>query len=175
MKDKTVRKLVFAALFAALVFVGTFYLQAPMPLGFGYVNFGDAFLLLAAWIVGGWYGAAAGGIGAAIADLALGYTVYAPVTLVLKALMALLAAVIAHTAARRGKALGIAGLWLGAVAAELLVGGYYVFEGGLYGFGAALASVPGNLLQGAAAVVTAGIVMSILQSTDAVKRLGLSR
>lgn len=174
MDNKKLIRLVLAALFAALVFVGTFYLHVTLP--YGYFNFGDAFLLLAAWIVGGWYGAAAGGIGAAIADLALGYTMYAPVTLVLKALMALLAAVIAHTAARRGKALGIAGLWLGAAAAELLmVGGYYVFEGCLYGFGAALASVPGNLLQGAAAVVTAGIVMSILQSTDAVKRLGLSR
>ena len=62
------------------------------------------------------------------------------------------------------------------MAAELLMaGGYYLFEGFLYGFGAALASVPGNLLQGAAAVVSAGVVMSVLQPTGCLNRLGLSR
>lgn len=174
MNSKKLIRLVMAALFAALVFVGTFYLHVTLP--YGYFNFGDAFLLLAAWIVGGWYGAAAGGIGAAAADLALGYTVYAPVTLVLKALMALAAAGIAGATARGGKRLAVAGLWIGAVAAELLMaGGYYLFEGFLYGFGAALASVPGNLLQGAAAVVSAGVVMSVLQPTGCLNRLGLSR
>ena len=91
MNDKKIRKLVLAALLAALVCVATMVVQIPSPMQ-GYVNLGDCFVLLSGWLLGPWYGFAAGGIGSMLADLFLGYAHYAPGTLVIKGLMALVAA-----------------------------------------------------------------------------------
>ena len=84
MNDKKIRKLVLAALLAALVCVATMVVQIPSPMQ-GYVNLGDCFVLLSGWLLGPWYGFAAGGIGSMLADLFLGYAHYAPGTLVIKA------------------------------------------------------------------------------------------
>ena len=62
MSDKKIRKLVLAALLAALVCVATMVVQIPSPMQ-GYVNLGDCFVLLSGWLLGPWYGFAAGGIG----------------------------------------------------------------------------------------------------------------
>ena len=62
MNDKKIRKLVLAALLAALVCVATMVVQIPSPMQ-GYVNLGDCFVLLSGWLLGPWYGFAAGGIG----------------------------------------------------------------------------------------------------------------
>lgn len=61
MNDKKIRKLVLAALLAALVCVATMVVQIPSPMQ-GYVNLGDCFVLLSGWLLGPWYGFAAGGI-----------------------------------------------------------------------------------------------------------------
>ena len=47
MKDETIKKLVFAALFAALSCVATMVIRIPTPIG-GYIHAGDAVVLLAA-------------------------------------------------------------------------------------------------------------------------------
>ena len=44
-------KLCTAAMFAALICVATMLIQIPSPLN-GYVNFGDCFILVAAWVLG---------------------------------------------------------------------------------------------------------------------------
>ena len=93
MNDKKIRKLVLAALLAALVCVATMVVQIPSPMQ-GYVNLGDCFVLLSGWLLGPWYGFAAGGIGSMLADLFLGYGHYAPGTFVIKGLVALIAALL---------------------------------------------------------------------------------
>ena len=55
MNDKKIRKLVLAALLAALVCVATMVVQIPSPMQ-GYVNLGDCFVLLSGWLLGPWYG-----------------------------------------------------------------------------------------------------------------------
>ena len=67
MKDKTIRKLVLSAMFAALSCAATMVIQ--IPIATGYLNFGDGLCLLAGWILGPWYGFAATGLGSALADL----------------------------------------------------------------------------------------------------------
>ncbi len=152
MPKRSLVKLVYAALFAALTFVGTFYLHVTLP--FGYFNLGDAVLLIAAFMLGGGYGAVATALGAALADVALGFAAYAPATLVIKAAMALAAWGIATALSKRGDKARTGGHILAAVVAEtVMVGGYYLYDSLLYGFVPALASVPGNLLQGAVGVV----------------------
>ena len=148
------RMLVMAGLFAALGCAATMVLQVPSPTG-GYLNLGDAVVLLGAYLLGPVYGAVAGGVGPALADLLSGYTAYVPGTLVIKGAMALLAAVLYRAVGKRA-----GGVVLCAVAAEaVMVAGYWLFDGLLAWFGGAgswgmclmvgAAGIPGNLAQGA--------------------------
>jgi len=89
MNDKT-KKIVLASMLAALVFIATIIIRIPMP-SIGYINLGDCFVLLCGWILGPIYGGLAAGLGSAIADLSAGYVSYAPVTFVIKGLMAVVA------------------------------------------------------------------------------------
>ena len=75
--EKT-RKLVYAALFAALTCVMTMIVKIPVPATGGYVNLGDCVVLLAGWVLGPMYGGAAAGLGSMLADLVSGYPLYAP-------------------------------------------------------------------------------------------------
>ena len=55
-----------AALFTAVTFVGTILIR--IPVGIGYVNFGDAVVMIAAVVLGPVGAALAGGLGSALAD-----------------------------------------------------------------------------------------------------------
>ena len=149
------RKLVMSAMFCALTFLGT-CIAIPVPVA-GNLNFGDGFLLVGAWTLGLPWGLGAA-LGAMLSDLALGYTVvYIPATLVIKALMVMVVVLLRRTLAKTR----LPRLWLRLipfVLAELLMtGGYYLFESVfvLDSFGAALANIPFNLLQGLFALLIA--------------------
>ena len=74
-------------MFAALACVATMVIKIPSPLG-GYINLGDCIVLLAGWMLSPIYGLLAAGLGSALADILSGYVAYAPMTFVIKALMA---------------------------------------------------------------------------------------
>ena len=149
MSDKKIRTMVMAAVLAALACVATMVVQIPSPMN-GYVNLGDCFVLLSGWLLGPWWGGAAGGIGSMLADLLLGYGHYAPGTLIIKGLMALVGALIF-------KALGkssVGALVSGLVSEIIMVAGYFGYAALLLGKGiGAAASVPGNLVQGAVGLI----------------------
>ena len=71
--NKNIFNLVFAALFAALIFVLTKFVS--IPTGIGYVHLGDAAIYLAAAFLPTPYAMAAAGIGGAMSDLVGGYFV----------------------------------------------------------------------------------------------------
>ena len=58
MRDMKIRKMVLAALMAALTYVATMVVRIPSPMQ-GYVNLGDCCVLLSGWILGPWWGDAA--------------------------------------------------------------------------------------------------------------------
>ena len=66
MKDSKIRQVVTAAMFAAICCVLTMTVRVPTFGTNGYVNIGDMSVLLGAWLLGGMYGALAGGIGSAL-------------------------------------------------------------------------------------------------------------
>ena len=66
MSHVKIRKLVLAALFAALCTVMTLVIQIPSPMQ-GYVNLGDCAVLLSAWVLGPVYGGVAAGTGSMLA------------------------------------------------------------------------------------------------------------
>jgi len=81
------KKLTICGIFAAIICVVTTFVAVPAP-AIGNINLGDIFILCSAWLLGP-LGALASGIGASLADLFSGFAIYAPATLVIKALMAL--------------------------------------------------------------------------------------
>ena len=157
MKNRHLRKTVQAALFAALTCIATMLIQIPVPSTGGYLNLGDAVILLGALLLGPAYGFAAGGLGSMLADLLSGYAQYAPGTLVVKGLCALVAALLWKKLSAVFPRTPVATLAAACASAELvMVFGYFVYEAFLLGYGiAAIAAVPGNLIQGAAGVILA--------------------
>jgi uncharacterized membrane protein len=78
-------KITLAAVFAALVFVVTSLIPPiPIPATGGYFNLGEATIYVAALLFGPFVGAFSGGIGAMLADIYLGYGLFAPGTLIIK-------------------------------------------------------------------------------------------
>ncbi len=80
------RQIALIAAFTAIVFLSTSLFYIPLISSTGFFNLGEAFVYLAAIIGGPIVGAIAGGLGAAMADMVLGYGYFAPATLVLKGL-----------------------------------------------------------------------------------------
>lgn len=84
MKDTKVKNLSFCALFMALTFVITRFIQIPIPLG--YFNIGNSVILLGCLFMPMPYGVIAGSVGSALADLT-SFPVYTLPTLAIKTLM----------------------------------------------------------------------------------------
>ena len=168
MTDMKLRKLVLAALFAALCTVMTMVVQVPSPMQ-GYVNLGDCAVLLSAWVLGPWYGGAAAGLGSMLADL-LSYPHYAPGTLVIKFTMAVAAAYIFE--AMRERSGKLAAQLIGGAAAEIImVLGYFGYASLWRGKGlAAAASIPGNLVQGVFGIAAGIAVYAVLDRSHVLAR-----
>ena len=147
MSDKKIRTMVMAAVLAALACVATMVVQIPSPMN-GYVNLGDCFVLLSGWLLGPWWGGAAGGIGSMLADLVLGYGHYAPGTLIIKGLMALVGALIFKAFGKSSVGALVSGL----VSEIIMVAG-------------AAASVPGNLVQGAVGLIAGFLLLQVARRT----------
>ncbi len=169
MRNQQIKKIVWAGLFTALTTVATMIIQVPSPTG-GYVNAGDALVLLGAFILGPWWGAAAAGLGSALADLLAGYVLYAPATLVIKFLMALTAGIILK---KMRKSPSLLGAILGGVIAELImIGGYFAFTALALNLGwGALAEIPGNCVQGVFGVASGTALYFALLRIPYVKTL----
>ncbi|MGN0784795.1 MAG: ECF transporter S component [Candidatus Aphodomorpha sp.] len=156
MKDNTIQKLAKAGLLAAMIFLLTAVVSIPIPGGAGYINLGDAGVLTAAALLGGWWGAACAGIGSALADLFLGFGVYAPATLVIKGGMALLAAFLLK---KMPKKLSVVALLLSAL---LVPVGYFVYESLLYGVPSAWVNVGFNTMQCIVGALVAQVLIAAI-------------
>lgn len=103
-KNSTVMKIAQTALFAALCYVIFTYLQIKIPMPGGdatSIHLGNAFCVLAALLLGGWYGGLAGAIGMGIADVMDPiYITGAPKTFILKLCIGLITGLVAHKIAK---------------------------------------------------------------------------
>ena len=171
MTDRSTRRIVLGALFAALCTVMTLVIQVPSPMQ-GYVNLGDCAVLLSGWLLGPAWGGAAAGLGSMLADLLSGYAHYAPGTLVIKGAMGLAAGLLFWGLRRRDVPPLAAQLISGIAAEAVMVAGYFGYACLLLGKGlAAAASVPGNLVQGTFGLIAAVTVYVLLSRSRALARL----
>ena len=159
--QRKARIIAITGVLAALTCAATMVVRVPSPSG-GYMNLGDTLVLLSAWLLGPWYGAAAAGIGSALADL-IGYPLYAPATLLIKGGMAIIAGLLL----RKGRS-----RLLPALPAEaLMVAGSWVFDGMLTGslLGAA-AGIPSNLVQAGFGIAAFWLLSTALSRSSAVQK-----
>lgn len=162
-QNNTTQRIVMAALLAALTCVATMIIKIPSPLK-GYLNLGDCVVLLAGWMLSPTYGFLAAGLGSALADMFSGYVTYVPATFVIKGLMALIAFYgfkLLHSKLGNISSRIISGI----VAEVVMVAGYFIFEGFLYGFGPSLVNIPANVIQGIAGLIIGTILVKVFEKS----------
>ena len=164
MKTNKLIKLITAALMAALTCVTTIAIPIPTPTG-GYINPGDAFVLLSGVILGPLYGGLAAGIGSMFADIFVAYPYYWA-TLIIKALAAVVAALIFRKVKLNSRII-IAG-----ICGEIIVTlGYFLFEIFIYGLPSATAEVPLNIIQNVAGIVLCSLLFPLLSKVPQIKEM----
>lgn len=129
-----------AVLFAGVTAAITLFIRIPIPGTGGYLNLGDTAVVFCGLFLGGWWGALAGGLGSAGADLLGGFFIFAPITFIAKGLEGYIAGT-----------LGRKSLYWIAFAVSTMVVVYFIAEIFLpgMGFNAALSELPFNLIQAA--------------------------
>lgn len=160
--NNNIKKITTTALFMALCCIATMIIKLPTPGTGGYVHLGDAFVVLSGILLGPVYGALAGGIGSALADLLGGYFIYVPITLIIKAVIAGGVGLIYHKLAKNLHNSIVKCILCGIYSTLMVALGYLFFEFFIYG-SAALASVPANLMQGLSGLIISTILLPILQ------------
>lgn len=106
-KEKTdVKRLAMAGLMAALCYIGFAFFKIDIPVGTEKTAFhlGNVFCVLAALLLGGFWGGMAGAIGMTIGDLTTAYVTSAPKTFLLKLMIGLIVGLIAHKIFQLSKA-----------------------------------------------------------------------
>jgi uncharacterized membrane protein len=154
MRDLKIRQIVLAGVMIALVAVFTLAVRVPFAPTRGYFNFSDVAVFVTGFAFGPWTGLVAGGVGTALADVAGGYTIYAPLTFLAHGLEGFLAGAIA------GRDRGVLRMMLGwAGGAIVMLAVYFLGEAYIFRMGvgpAATEAVTINIPQ-----VVAGGVVSI--------------
>ncbi len=93
-----IKKLAQAGLLAALCYVGFAFFKIDIPVGTEKTafHFGNVFCVLAALLLGGFWGGMAGAVGMTIGDLTTSYVTSAPKTFLLKLIIGLIVGLVAH-------------------------------------------------------------------------------
>lgn len=160
MKDDSLKTLVRYAMLIALTTVMTMVIQIPTVGTEGYLNLGDMVVFLAAFILGKKGGFIVGGFGSALADLITGYTHYVPITFVVKGLEGFIAASLLETKIGKDRP-----IMATSIAGAFMAFGYFIPETFMYGK-VAVASIPGNILQGLVGAITSVVLYNGLSRVN---------
>ena len=153
-----------SGIFSALVFVVTAYLHIPTYNG--YVHCGDGFIFIAACLLPTPYAVVVGALGAMLADVLTGFAIWAPGSMVIKGLLALL------FTCKSKRIVTARNLTMLLPAALVSAGGYYLYEALITGsLLASLAGIPGSLVQAAASSVVFVAVGLAMDKYNLKKRL----
>lgn len=145
---KTVLNAALCGVMAALVFVTTMIIRIPVPATQGYINIGDCMIFVSALLFGAPVGGFAGGVGSALADL-VGYPSFTLYTLVIKGIEGVIAGGLT-TGKNSWRDIPVV-----IIAGIEMIAGYFLVESYLYGIGAALIELPGNVFQASFGAVIA--------------------
>lgn len=163
---RNIKKLVLASMLSALVCIATVVIRIPNPLS-GYMNLGDCIVLVCGWLLPPVYSFLSAGLGSGLADIFGGYAVYAPATVVIKGIMAVVAGGLFNLISRKLKCY-LSRFISGITSVVFMVTGYYIFEGFIYGFVPSLVNIPANLIQGVAGLLL-GLLVAKVFDTEKIK------
>lgn len=152
-------KLALAAVFAALVFVVTSQIPPiSIPATQGYFNLGETVIYIAALVAGPVTGALAGGVGASLADIYLGFAFFAPGTLAVKGVEGAIVGFLNQKLRSRISNVTVCAAISVVVGGLEMVTGYFLYEQLVLGYPLpnALAEVPFNVVQ-----LTVGLAVAI--------------
>ena len=140
MKKDRLKRMCLAGIFTAVVFVFTAYLHIPSHTG--YTHVGDGFIYLAACLLPTPYAMFVGAGGALLADCLTGFAIWAPGSVIIKAVAVLFFS-------RKNKKIVCWRNVLALIPASVLcIGGYYLYEALITGnFIAPLSGIPGYITQ----------------------------
>ncbi len=159
MKNDKIRKMCLAGVFTAVVFVFTAYLHIPSHTG--YTHVGDGFIYLAACILPLPYATFVGASGALLADCLTGYAIWAPGSVVIKAVSVL------FFSSKGEKIISPRNLIALIPACAMCIGGYYIYEVIITSnFIAPLSGIPGYITQ---SVLSSILYISLGLALDKIK------
>jgi len=157
-KIKDPKNIGIVAVFSALAFVATRFIQIPILQTGGYLNFGEAIIYIAAIFFWTFRGGLVGAIGPALADITSPYAAFAPFTLLIKGIEGFIVGKIASTNPKNmNKLLGIL------IGGSVMIIGYYIVEILVFLIPSpiALIEIPFNVLQ----VIVGGTIAMIATKT----------
>ncbi|MCX6031389.1 MAG: ECF transporter S component [Chloroflexi bacterium] len=160
-----------ALLIALTTILTGWTVRVPVPATQGYFNLSDVPITFISLVFGPWVGLVAGGVGAALADLFGGYAFFAPITLVAHGVEGLLIGLLGRG---RRSVPGMILAWVPGALAMVLI--YFLAEGVLKGWPAALVEVPVNLSQGLLGVIVGiPLVLAVRRAYPPVDQIGRRR
>lgn len=157
-KKKSLVYCVCAAMLAALATVATAYIKIPIPGTTGYVHLGDTVVYIAAALLPTPFALASGAIAGGLADVLAGAPIWAPYSIVIKALLTLAFTYKKKTILCTRNFIALL------VAVPITVLGYFAAEMLIYK-GGAVASIPWNLGQAVASALAFLLIASILDAS----------
>ena len=143
------KELVTSGLLISMVFIATKFINIRLPISIngGLIHLGNTMLFLAAIVFGKRKGAIAGAFGMGLFDIVSGWVAWAPFTFMIRGIMGYAIGSIAYANGRKGEHFlwNLAGIMVSGV---VMIVGYYITEGVLYGnWIAPMTSIPGNAIQ----------------------------
>lgn len=150
-KNQEIKRMCYAGIFTAIVFVFTAYLHIPSHTG--YTHVGDAFIYLAACLLPLPYAMFVGACGALLADCLTGFAIWAPGSVIIKTLAVVFFSRKSKNIICLRNIIALIPAWI------LCIGGYYLYEALITGnFVAPVAGIPGYITQSALSTVIFVIV-----------------
>ena len=163
--------IVLNALFIALVFVATLFLNIKLPIAAngGLVHLGSGMLFVITLLFGPKKGAVAGAFGMGLFDIVSGWALWAPFTFVTRGAQAYVIGKIAWANGANGQHMG-RNIFAMLVGLPVMLAGYYICECILFkSFIIPFASMPGNLVQTAVGMIVAVPVVLALKKLSVIQ------
>ncbi|MCM1988383.1 ECF transporter S component [Oceanirhabdus seepicola] len=166
-KTTGVKDIAIMGLFIAIVYVATAFILVPGPSEGGLFHMGNVAHFTIAIVFGRKKGAISGAFGMALFDILSPYAAWAPFTFIIRFAIGYVIGYIAHMNGKRGANL-IQNIISMIPATIIMIGGYYMAEGIMYGNWISPAvSIPGNAMQclvGAISIIIAPILIKTFKA-----------
>nr|WP_269135988.1 ECF transporter S component [Sporosarcina cyprini] len=148
--------LVLTAILSTIVLLSTVFINIKLPIGQGgLIHLGTAALFIVAILFGPKKGALAGAIGMGLFDIFGGWIIWAPTTIIARALQGYIVGKIAWSKGYRGESVKL-NILAAVASTPVMLAVYYIGQGIMYNnWVAPLASIPGDLIQSVVGLVIA--------------------